>query len=138
MPWQGKRTKPNTGEDTMIGNKILNASLVGAIALLSIALMSCAKGPLSETAAFSKIQSVPEIQSFIGKVNRDSIKPIIRQEGSAVNGNDLLEYYIGESHPTHDVLWNRFAINKKTSEIFVFDVESGDYIPLEEWRGKSR
>lgn len=119
-------------------NKLLKTIFICTIVSLSISANSCAKSSLSETAALSKIESLPEIQLFVGEVKKSGtdIKPTIRQE--SVDTSDLFEYYIGESRPTHDVLWNRFAINKKTAEIFVFDVESGDYIPLGEWRNKQK
>ncbi|MFA5800340.1 MAG: hypothetical protein WC840_05295 [Candidatus Peribacteraceae bacterium] len=115
-----------------------NKIIIFAI-LLSLFSISCAKGGLTETASFSKIHKLPEVQSFIEKIGRvEGVRPVIRQEESSAENANLFEYYVGESYPTHSVLWNRFAVDKKTSEVFVFDIESGDYISIEKWREKQK
>lgn len=116
-----------------------NKIIITAI-LTGLFSTACAKGgTLSETASLNKIQKLPEVQSFIEKIDKvEGVHPIIRQEDSSAGNSNLFEYYVGELYPTHSVLWNRFVIDKKTSEIFIFDIESGDYISLEHWRTKKQ
>ncbi|MFH0799221.1 MAG: hypothetical protein V2A66_03460 [Pseudomonadota bacterium] len=112
--------------------------LLAPLVLFGASIISCAKVSLPETAAFGKVQNLPEVQLFMAKVNKagNDVRPIIRQEESDASSGNLIEFYVGESHPTHNVLWNRFAVDKTTTQIFVFDAESGEYVSIEDWRNK--
>lgn len=47
-------------------------------------------------------------------------------------------FYLGESHKTHRVLWNRFRVDAAGGAISVWDPFKGTYIPLDEWRNRFR
>jgi len=50
---------------------------------------------------------------------------------------DYYTVYVGTNMKTHRTVWYRFSVpvdNKKPT--LVFDVVSGDYVSLEEWRNE--
>lgn len=99
-------------------------------------LISFAQTMLSESAALSMIEKLPEVQAFIKEINNagGDVKPIIRLESGTATRDKNFQFYVGESHSTHNVLWKRFAVDKKTSKISVFDIMSGEYVPIGDWR----
>jgi len=102
---------------------------------LSVPATAAAKGALTDEEALSRIEQVPEVHAFILQTARSKggVKPFIRpEEGSP----DVFAFCVGESHATHTVTWNRFTVNKKSGAILVLDIETGDVIPLEQWRAK--
>ena len=96
---------------------------------------SCKKKALTQETALKQIQLLPEIQEYTTQLRKRDSRPFIRQEPSN-NQSTSIEFSVGESHPTHTILWNRFSIDKTNGEVFIFDVESGDYFTLNEWRKK--
>ncbi len=104
--------------------------------LVAAPLVSHARTILSEDDALRVIEKLPEVQAFIKEINNagGGVKPIIRLEGGSAAGDKSFQFYVGESHSTHNVLWKRFAVDKKTSKISVFDIMSGEYVPIGDWR----
>lgn len=98
---------------------------------------ACTKGS-SEKEAQQLLQNLPEVQLFYEELRKqgDDSHVVIQNE-SGTNA-DQYEFYVGESDSLHAVVWNRFAINKKSKKVFILDVESGEFIPIEEWRQKMK
>lgn len=116
----------------------LMAPMKYMLCILCVVLLSgCAKGPLTEDKAFEQIRSLPEVVEH-SKALRSSnrgIHLIIRHEPDYdALANEYFVYYVGEKHTAHTVFKQRFAVHKKTRDIFVIDPLSGDLIPLGEWR----
>ncbi len=114
----------------------------GLIAIALFVLVSSSQGnppripTITNTDAFNKISNLPEVKAYFQKLGEveKGVKPVIREESDNPDGNNLFEYYVGESHTTHSVLWNRFAVNRRSGEVFVFNQEEGEYIPINKWR----
>lgn len=113
---------------------ILVCVLISAFAIV-LTGSSCKKKTLTQEMAVKKIQSLPEVQGYTTQLREKDTRPFIKVESSNDKSSSL-EFSVGESHPTHTILWNRFSIDKTNGDIFIFNIESGDYIPIEEWRKK--
>lgn len=93
----------------------------------------CHKG-VSEKEAQQLLRSIAEVQAFSEKLRQKDgdVRLIIQTEPGA--DPDLYSFYIGESDALHTVIWNRFAVYKKSGAVLVLDIESGEYLPIEIWR----
>jgi len=51
----------------------------------------------------------------------------------------IWDFYVGEEHDTHTVLWHFIQVRKQIGELFVMEPVDGQYVPLEGFRrGQSR
>jgi len=87
---------------------------------------------MTQEKAIKAVQSLEEVQRYTIQLRGKNSRPFIKEES---HDDKSAEFSVGESLPTHTVLWNRFSINKENGNIFIFDIESGDYISIEKWRG---
>ncbi len=113
------------------------ALVFATLFIVSIILMdtACKKKMFTQEEALERIQSLPEVQEYTIKLREKNSRPLIRQESSN-HQSSIVEFSVGESHPTHMILWNRFLIDRANGKVFIFDIESGDFIPIQQWRKK--
>lgn len=113
----------------------IGMALIGALSLPNVVLA----GPvLAEDQALGLVEQVPEVHAFIMQIARakGGVKPAIRTEEVSVASSDRFVFAVQESHPTHTVTWNRFAVMKQGGAILVLDIDTGEFIPLALWRDK--
>lgn len=90
----------------------------------------------SETAismeeALATIEQVTEVQNFIQSLkDKPEAKAVIRQMQPLTNNEFLYEFYVGEGHVTHTVVWKYFAVDQN-GKVFVYDPVENEYVPLE-------
>jgi len=111
-----------------------NAYILTLVLCLSLFVnVSCKRQSVTTDAALKFIQSLAEVMEYSKALKKKGVKPFIRNDISNKEP-DKIYFSVGESHETHTVNWNSFAVDKKTGEVFVLDIESGEFIPLQDWR----
>ena len=113
--------------------------VLACITVLAIVLagVSCKNKMLTQEMAFKEIQSLPEVQEYTAQLREKGSRPYVRQELSDKQSS-LMQFSVGESHPTHVIIWKRFSVDTSNGNISIFDIESGEYLPIEEWRTENK
>lgn len=91
-----------------------------------------AKG-VSQKEARQIVEKIPEVQEFADMLAQHRSRLVIYPEELGENKN-LHQFYVGESLGDHTNRWNTFGVDKKSGEIFVFDMMRGKFLPYTQWQ----
>ncbi len=100
-------------------------------------------GLLSQNDAERVLLKLPEMDYWANNVRRrgrGKVRPVTAAERTPADcradGDKRLtwQFYVGESHDTHMVLWNRFRVDAASGDIYVWDPLDDSYTTLVEWR----
>lgn len=112
---------------------------ISVITLLIIFLLSCQKKNLSEKDSLQILEQLPEIKRALTQDRAENgPRIVVRQDKDQTVPSGLDEFYVGESHETHTTILDRYAVDRKTGEIYIYDVEEAEFVPLEQWREKNK
>lgn len=112
---------------------ILLRVFIGLLVMQVVSGCSAKTSMTSEAEAMDIIKSRPETMAFAERLEKvENVSIFMKVEGGG-SESEAYDIYVGESHPTHTVLWNRFRVNKLTKRVYVYDVGSDTYIPIEQW-----
>ena len=108
--------------------------------LFAVCFCVACKKTITRDRAIQTITSLPELKSISEQISSvdQNVKLSIRDDSTAGENDQRWEFYIGEEHPERTVFLMRIAIDKKSGDIYIFDTDLAEYVPLEEWRSKSK
>lgn len=100
-------------------------------------------GLLSQDDAELVLWKLPEVDHWANNVRRrgrGKVRPVTAAERTPADcradGDKRLtwQFYAGESHGTHMVMWNRFRVDAASGDIYVWDPLDDSYMTLVAWR----
>jgi hypothetical protein len=106
-------------------------------------LVSAPRQMLTEKEAFKRVEALPEFTRFVANLKKAShgrVDVIEGTEASPLPGCKAgtvecrFELYVGENHPDHTAVWERFYVDAWSGAISVYDVVTDAPISLAEWR----
>jgi len=107
---------------------------------LFIALESAPETPppvpsLTHAEAWERVCQLPEVRRYaerVEQVSRGEVHATIYPDSEPV-GN-LWDFYVGESHPDHNVRWARLMVDAFTGRLYAWDWSQDQYVAYEQWR----
>lgn len=108
--------------------------------LFAVCFCGACKKTITKDKAIETITSLPELKSISDQLASidQNVKLSIRDDSASGEDNPRWEFYVGEKHPDRTVFLMRIAVDKKSGEIYVFDTDLAEYVPLKEWRSRPK